>query len=77
MFRPNDIVPSSGPALIHHDSHRSSHRAEVMAGTRFPSCRQCVENVRFLMLDPARYKADLLIESDPDFGPQQYFRQTA
>ena len=49
VFRPGEIVPSSGVYRIEHQ-HRLMHEATLQAGMRFPLCRECRGQVRFYLL---------------------------
>ena len=46
-FIPGDEVPSTGVYRVHHDSHRLMHQSTLLAGKRFPRCKQCGAAVRF------------------------------
>ncbi|HZD95876.1 MAG TPA: hypothetical protein VE133_16565 [Candidatus Sulfotelmatobacter sp.] len=45
--RPGEPVPESGVYRVTHDSHRLMHEATLLAGDKFPICRQCKMTVRF------------------------------
>lgn len=47
IFIPGDAVPSTGVYRVHHDNHRLMHQATLLAGKRFPRCKQCGAAVRF------------------------------
>lgn len=46
-YRPGEIVPDSGVYRVTHDEHRLMHDATLLAGDRFPLCKQCQRQVRF------------------------------
>ena len=46
-YRPGEFVPNSGVYRVTHDDHRLMHEATLLAGDRFPLCRQCKRQVRF------------------------------
>jgi len=46
-YRPGEIVPDSGVYRVTHDEHRLMHEATLLAGDRFPLCKQCKHQVRF------------------------------
>jgi hypothetical protein len=45
--RPGELVPESGVYRVTHEKHRLMHEATLLAGDRFPICRQCKRQVRF------------------------------
>jgi len=49
-YRPGELVPESGVYRVTHDAHRLMHEATLLAGDRFPLCRQCKRAVRFELL---------------------------
>ena len=51
-FIPGEMVAESGIYRVEHDSHRLMHEAALQAGTRFPRCKQCKDEVRFYLVRP-------------------------
>lgn len=49
IYKPGDTVPTSGLYQIDHHSHRLMHEAALAADSRFPSCKQCGNRVRFTL----------------------------
>jgi hypothetical protein len=62
VFRAGDAAPQSGVYRVLHERHRESHLATLFEGERFPACAHCADDVRFVLLRPAR-----LIRDDLDF----------
>lgn len=62
MFRAGELAPESGVYKVMHQRHRENHLATLFKGERFPPCAHCGEDVRFMLLRPAR-----LIREDLDF----------
>lgn len=47
-FKPGDLVPESGIYdVIHDQGHTVKHQVTVIAGRKFPPCRNCGHGVRF------------------------------
>jgi hypothetical protein len=46
-YRPGEIVPESGIYRVTHRVHRLMHEATLLAGDKFPICKQCTMAVRF------------------------------
>lgn len=46
-YRPGEYVPDSGIYRVTHEEHRLMHEATLLAGDRFPLCKQCKRRVRF------------------------------
>src|SRR6266481_1981103 len=75
-FKPGQYVPKSGVYSVYHRSHRLMHRVTLLADQRFPSCRQCENQVRFefhrsIRDGKAFYSGELLKEySDSDALPK-------
>ena len=54
-YKPGDWVPAAGIYKIEHGSgHRLMHRATIQAGIRFPRCRICRDQVRFILVREIR-----------------------
>ena len=49
-YKPGDVVPLSGIYKIYHDSHRLMHEATLLKSSRFPRCRQCGLQVKFILV---------------------------
>ncbi len=54
VLRPGDIVPRSGVYAVRHARHRSPHDVSLVDGDTFPACRTCGQQVRYVLVDPAR-----------------------
>ena len=73
--RPGQLVPESGVYRVTHDAHRLMHEATLLAGDRFPLCRQCRRAVRFELLrsvkDPNKITSGhhAILEDYPDAEP--------
>lgn len=73
--RPGELVPQSGVYRVTHDVHRLMHEATLLAGDRFPLCRQCKHAVRFELLravkDPNKITSGhyAILEDYPDAEP--------
>ena len=61
-YRPGEKVPRSGIYVVMHAGHRAAHESVVLAGSDFPGCRHCGEQVRYRLLRSASP-----IEADHDF----------
>lgn len=63
QFKPGDPVKETGIyEVLHHDGHRETHDAVMLANDAFPACDTCLEKVRFRLLRTAPYIFD-----DDDF----------
>lgn len=74
-YRPGDLVPESGVYRVTHDAHRLMHEATLLAGDRFPLCRQCKVSVRFelrrAVKNPSKITSGYhaILEDYPDTEP--------
>lgn len=56
-YRPGDSVPKTGIYRVQHgSSHRLVHEATINTGIRFPRCRTCQDQVKFILLRETRAK---------------------
>lgn len=53
--RPGELVPSSGLYEVIHDGHRPPHKVIALRSDKFPPCRTCGEELRFLALQAVSY----------------------
>ncbi|MGC2697757.1 MAG: hypothetical protein WA738_18375 [Candidatus Angelobacter sp.] len=73
--RPGKLVPDSGVYRVIHESHRLMHEATLLAGERFPICKECKRNVRFelrrAVQNPTRITSGYhaILEDYPDIEP--------
>ena len=76
-YRPGELVPESGVYRVTHDSHRLMHEATLLAGDRFPLCRQYKMSVRYelrrAVKNPSRVPSGYhaILEDYPDTEPFQ------
>jgi len=74
-YRPGELVPQSGVYRVFHDSHRLMHEATLLAGDKFPICKQCSLDVRFelrrAVKDPTKITSGYhaILEDYPDAEP--------
>jgi ferric iron reductase protein FhuF len=71
VYRPGQIVPTSGVYRIEHHRHRLMHEATLVKGTKFPLCRTCKTRVRFSLVNAARgkvlpFRSTAILEDYPD-----------
>ncbi len=71
VYRPGDIVPTSGIYRIEHYRHRLMHEATLKQDTRFPLCRTCKKQVRFSLIGTVRgkvlpFRPTEILEDYPD-----------
>jgi len=66
VFKSGDEAPESGVYTVRHHIHRENHSVTVFKGERFPVCRNCGPEVRFVLFRPA---ARILEDSDFQQGP--------
>lgn len=68
-------MEESGVYRVLHESHRLMHEATLLAGERFPICKECKHKVRFEMRravkNPTRITAGYhaILEDYPDAEP--------
>jgi hypothetical protein len=54
-FKAGDKVRKSGIySAVHEGKHANAHEVTCIAGKRFPSCRECGEEVRFVLVRHAK-----------------------
>ena len=67
LHRPGDSVLESGIyEVVHHAEHRSAHEVVMISGDHFPTCDNCMDQVRFRLVRTAPY-----IFSDEDFEEEK------
>ena len=67
LHHPGDAVLESGIYEVVHDAdHRSAHEVVMISGDQFPTCDNCMDQVRFRLVRTAPY-----IFSDEDFEEEQ------
>jgi hypothetical protein len=72
-------VPNSGVYRVIHDAHRLMHEATLLAGDRFPICRQCNRQVRFELRRFVKNSRQIItgyhaiLEDYPDVEPFRVF----
>ena len=52
-FRPGQLTPISGVYTAVHAFHRAAHEILAIRGEEFPSCRTCLDKVRFYVVQVA------------------------
>jgi hypothetical protein len=58
IFKPGDEVRRSGVyRVIHADQHAKPHEVTCVYSDRFPPCRDCRQDVRFVLVRPAQHVA--------------------
>ena len=58
IFKPGDDVPRSGVyRVIHANQHAKPHEVTCVYSDRFPPCRDCRQDVRFVLVRPAQHVA--------------------
>jgi hypothetical protein len=50
LFKPGERVQTTGIYRVLHHEHRKPHEATLRANDIFPSCKQCGNQVRFVLL---------------------------
>jgi hypothetical protein len=76
-YRPGELVPSSGLYRVTHEEHRLMHEATLLAGDRFPLCKQCKRKVRFELRRAVKNPTQIIsgyhaiLEDYPDAEPFQ------
>lgn len=55
VFKPLEIAERSGIYRADHRRHREPNEVTVLAGDRFPSCRECTFGVSYTLIHPAAY----------------------
>ena len=63
LYKPGDVVPTSGIYEAIHDKidgddHAQPHHVTALRGEVFPSCRACLDSVRFRLHLPAERLGD-------------------
>ena len=54
--KPGDKITKSGIyAVTHEGKHAEAHEATCIAGKTFPSCNECGNDVRFVLVKHARH----------------------
>lgn len=62
-LRPGQHAPTSGVyEVVHGAEHRASQRGVMVRGQVFPYCKECREEVRYVLVEPAPH-----ILEDEDF----------
>lgn len=56
IFKPGDEVRRSGIyQVIHADQHAKAHEVTCVYSDRFPPCRDCKQEVRFVLMRAAQH----------------------
>ena len=56
VYKPGDIVPSSGIYRVVHDpNHAAEHEVTAVKGERFPPCNHCGHHPRFTLQRAAHH----------------------
>lgn len=78
-YKPGERVPNSGVYRVTHDEHRLMHEATLLAGDRFPICKQCKRQVRFELRRSVKNPSQIIsgyhaiLEDYPDVEPFPVF----
>ena len=55
-YEPGQVVPKTGIYKIYHSGHRLMHEATLVEASRFPKCKRCGNDVRFVLVRPVHGK---------------------
>ena len=70
-LRPGQRARTSGVyEVVHGAEHRASQRGVMVRGQVFPYCKECLEQVRYILIEPAPH-----ILEDKDFGEEDEARE--